>query len=62
MLYNRLLKNDHGLKKAVVSKKFHETSSCYIEIIISIWLDKAIPKQKFDTIADAMQYVLKNIK
>lgn len=62
MLYNRLLKNDHGLKKAVVSKKFHETSSCYIEIIISIGLDKVIPKQKFDTIADAMQYVLENIK
>lgn len=62
MLYEHRLKNDQGLKEAIVSNRFRETSSCYIEIIILIGIDKAIPKQKFDTITDAMQYVLENEK
>lgn len=64
MLYEHLLKDDHGLKEAVVSKRFLETSNCHIEIIIfmPVGFDQIILKQKFDTITDAMQYVLENIK
>lgn len=41
-----------------------ETSNCHIEIIIfmPVGFDQIILKQKFDTITDAMQYVLENIK
>ena len=61
-IYEHILKNDHGLKEALTAERLIEKSSSYINIVVERGIRVQVVEQTFETITDAMQYVLKNLK
>ena len=62
MIYEHILKNDQGLKEALTAERLIERSSSYINIVVEREMKMQVVEQTFDTITDAMQYVLENLK
>lgn len=58
-LFNNVFKNDQELDKALASGRLFERSSSYIHIAVERGMNVQVEKPHFNTLMDAMEYILK---